>query len=66
MTLRDDDVLMGKQVLYAVLGDDVLNLRTPAFRPKSSPTPRQGWASSVTPAPATRNPSAPHLVVRGH
>lgn len=35
MSFWDNNILMGKQVLYAILGNDVLNLQTQGFRPKN-------------------------------
>lgn len=32
MSLWDNDVLVGKQVLYTILGNDVLNLQAQGFR----------------------------------
>jgi len=41
MSLRDNNVLVGKQVLYTILGNNVLNLQTQGFRPKKEvPTAR--------------------------
>ena len=34
MSFWDNNVLVGKQVLYAILGNDVLNLQTQGFRSK--------------------------------
>lgn len=47
MSLWDNNILMGKQVLYTILGNNVLNLQTQGFRPKKGhqcpPPPQQGW-----------------------
>lgn len=38
MSLWDNDVLVGKQVLYTILGNDVLNLQAQGFRTKQVTT----------------------------
>lgn len=37
MSLWDNNILMGKQVLYAILGNDVLNLQHRGSDPQKRP-----------------------------
>lgn len=70
MSLRDNNILMGKQVLYTILGNDVLNLQTQRFRPKKEVTtahlPHRSRAGSclssvpVSTPPLPTAPSSPH------